>query len=64
MAAVECASRVSEDLFIYRRQCISVLQLWGLFKHIRFMLIANKTCPWIATDWDLPLDERNFNAGW
>lgn len=31
---------------------------------MRFVLIANKTCPWIATDWDLPLDERNFNVGW
>ena len=64
MAAVECASRVSKDLFIYGRQYISVLQLWGLFKHISFVLIANDTCLWIASDWDLPLDERNFNVGW
>ena len=64
MAGVECASRVSKDLFIYRRQYESLLQLWELFKHTDFVFIANVTCLWIASDWGLPIDERNFNVGW
>jgi len=56
MAAVECASRVSKDQ--------SAMQLSGLVKHTGFVLIANETRLWIASEWDLPLDERNFNVGW
>ena len=35
-----------------------------MFKHTGFVLIASETCLWIASEWDLPPDERNFNVGW